>query len=64
MTGQLIPQSRITEASSSQAVRGETVPLAGVEFAGAELAGEEPDNEGGWCAEGRVEPGSDNQRLP
>ena len=28
MTGQLIPQSRMTEPSSSQAIWGETVPLA------------------------------------
>jgi hypothetical protein len=59
-----MPQSRMTEASSSQAIRGETVPLARMELAGVASGGEDPDNEEDWCTAGRVEPGSDNQRLP
>jgi hypothetical protein len=59
MTGQFIPQRRMTEVSSSQAIRGETVPLAGA--APDDGAG---DDDEGWCAAGRVEPESDNQGLP
>jgi hypothetical protein len=59
MTGQFIPQRIMTEVSSSQAVRGETVPLAG---AAPDDGG--VDDEVGWCAAGRVEPESDNQGLP